>query len=379
MMAGNRRELILVGHPFAPIGRGEDIRCAFRAFREVGVFPLVRDIYSLEPRSDPGIEAEIVGSLVDHLSPAINIFFINGDEVEQVLSHLRDELATTAYNIIYPQWELSVYPTEWADYLDRFDEIWAPSQFVFDSIRKAVSKPIFYMPLPVEVRLTSFLGRRYFGLPESSYLYLFFFDFRSYIERKNPFAVIEAFERVCAARPQEDVRLVIKLNRPTRSRKAARDFQRFKTRVNECESADRVIVIDRLFTDNEVKNLIRCCDCFVSLHRAEGFGRGMAEAMYLGRPVVATGYSGNLDFMNEANSCLVQYELTEVGEGQYPHAKGQVWAEPNIDDAVSHMVRLLDDRDWGRRLGQIASRHLRVHFSYRAIGLRYKQRLDEIL
>jgi hypothetical protein len=104
----------------------------------------------------------------------------------------------------------------------------------------------------------------------------------------------------------------------------------------------------------------------------------MAEAMLLGKPVVATGYSGNLEFMNDRNSCLVRYRLIEVGKGNYPHGENQVWADPDIEHAVFHMLRLVDDRDYGRALGRTASQDMRTHFSNRAIGLRYRRRLDEI-
>ena len=370
---------VLVGHPFAPIGRGEDIRCSFRAFRAVGHTLKIRDIYSVRTNPpDLHLEKEFSPHLVRQLGSSVNIFYINGDEVEQALRHLDGDMPSGAYNIICPQWELSLYPKEWAEQLDRFDEVWAPSKFVFDSLRKAVSKPLFHMPLATEVKLTSFLGRRYFGLPESSYLFLFYFDFRSYIERKNPFAVLEAFERVCAARPKEDIRLVIKLNRPMGPSRWEADFPRFMKAIKQSKCIDKIIIIDKVITDNEVKNLVRCCDCFISLHRSEGYGRGMAEAMFLGKPVIATGYSGNLDFMNEANSLLVPYKLIEVGEEQYPHWEGQVWADPDIDRAVEYMIKLLDDREYGRRLGQVASRYLRTHFGYRATGLRYLNRIEEI-
>jgi glycosyltransferase involved in cell wall biosynthesis len=370
---------VLVGHPFAPIGMGEHIRCSWRAFQAAGLTLPIRDIYSLESRSDQAFEHEFGGHLVQRLSPTVNIFHINGDEVEQALTHIGNKLPSGAYNIIYPMWELSIYPPEWAKQLDRFDEIWAPSKFVFDSVTKSVSKPVFHMPLATDVRLTSFLGRRYFSLPENSYLFLFYFDFRSWIDRKNPFAAIEALEKVCATRPGEDVRLVIKVNRPPSPSPWEADFPRFMRAVEQTKHADSVIVIDRILTDNEIKNLVRCCDCFVSLHRSEGYGKGLAEAMFLGKPVVATGYGGNLDFMNENNSCLLRYSLVNVEEGQYPYARGQVWAEPDIDHAVHYMLKLLDERDYGRKLGEIASRHIRTCFSYRAIGLRYNNRLEEIL
>jgi glycosyltransferase involved in cell wall biosynthesis len=378
-MSDGNRTLVLVGHPFAPIGMGEHIRCSWRAFQAAGLTLPVRDIYSLERRSDPVLEQEFGGRLVQKLSSAINIFHINGDEVEQALAHIGPDLPPGAYNIVYPVWELSIYPQEWARQLERFDEVWATSKFVFDGISKAVSKPVFNMSQATEVRLTSFLGRRYFGLPESSYLFLFYFDFRSWIDRKNPFAALEAFEKVCGARPRKDVRFVIKLNRPAGPSPWQADFPRFMRAIEQSKHRDRIIIIDKVLTDNEVKNLVRCCDCFVSLHRSEGYGRGLAEAMFLGKPVIATAYGGNLDFMSETNSCLVHYSLIALKEGQYPYPKGQVWAEPDVDHAVSYMLRLLDDRDYGRTLGEIASRHIRTHFSYRAIGLRYKNRLEEIL
>jgi glycosyltransferase involved in cell wall biosynthesis len=369
---------VLVGHPLAPIGRGEDIRCSFRAFQITGLTLPIRDIYSLRSNSDPALEKEFGDHLVRQLSSDVNIFHINGDEVEQATRHIGSDLPPGAYNIVYPAWELSIYPQEWAKQLERFDEIWSISEFVFDSIAKAVSKPVFHMPLATDVKLTSFLSRRHFGLPENSYLFLFYFDFRSWVDRKNPFAVIKAFEEVCAARPDEDVRLVIKLNRPTSSSNREADFSRFTEAIERSKHADHVTIIDRVLTDNEIKNLVRCCDCFVSLHRSEGYGRGLAEAMFLGKAVIATGYSGNLDFMDKTNSCLVRYKLVDVEESQYPFAKGQVWAEPDIDDAIGYMLKLLDDRNYGRKLGGIASRHIRTYFSYRAIGLRYKQRLDQL-
>jgi glycosyltransferase involved in cell wall biosynthesis len=231
----------------------------------------------------------------------------------------------------------------------------------------------------VHIQLSSFLGRRYFCLPESPYLFLFCFDLRSYIDRKNPLAVIKAFEHVCDARSEKDIQLVIKLQGQDSCARARVALKEFMKRV-ECSSArERIIVIETVFSDNEIKNLIRCCDGFVSLHRAEGFGRGMAEAMLLGKPVVATGYSGNLDFMNESNSCLVRYKMVEVEKGSYPYAENQVWADPDIDHAVSHMLKLADNRDYGRTLGSVASRHIRMHFSARAIGLRYQRRIQEIL
>jgi glycosyltransferase involved in cell wall biosynthesis/SAM-dependent methyltransferase len=333
----------------------------------------VRGIYNMEC-DDSDLRSEIVGCLVQELSPDVNIFYVNGDMVEQSLEQVRADLPASAYNIIYPMWELSQYPLDWAKQLNKFDEIWTPSKFTHQSIKSAVSKPVLHMPVAGEINLSTFLGRRYFDIPESAFVFLFFFDFTSYMERKNPFAVLQAFEDLSRLCLNEDLCLVIKVKggetRPN-------DYTVFSDYV--ARSKSRLLVIDKALSDNEMKNLIRCCDCFVSLHRSEGVGLGLSAAMFMEKPVVATGYSGNLDFMTEENSCLVRYDLCSVPDGAYPFSEGQVWAEPDIAQAVDHMFKLVSDRDYARELGRRASQDIRVNFSYRAAGLRYLNRIREIV
>jgi glycosyltransferase involved in cell wall biosynthesis len=221
--------------------------------------------------------------------------------------------------------------------------------------------------------LSSPVGRRQFGIPELAYAFLFFFDFSSYVDRKNPFGTIEAFARLRNERPSADLCLILKTN--TANAKPA-DRRRFEAAVGSLSG--HLHVIDETLTDNETKNLVHCCDCFVSLHRSEGFGHGLSEAMFLGKPVIATRYSGNLDFMNDENSFLVDCDLVPVGKDQYVFSEGQVWAEPRIDQAVGFMGGLVDRPDEGRRRGRVASRHIRQFFSYRAMGLRYRARLEHV-
>lgn len=364
--------ILLAGHPFAPIGMGEHIRCTFRSLQSVGIQPRILDIYGMyAPGSECSVDLE--ESLTRDLAE-INIFHLNGDEVEQALTHLDRQTFPGVYTIIYPAWELSKYPKDWAIQLDRFHEVWAPSTFVQAGMEQTVTVPVRHMPLACEVRLSSFLGRRYFGIPESSYVFLFFFDFRSYVSRKNPYAVVECFRTVLKQRPYAHLVLVMKLHGVEQAPEEAKRF---------CESLSdirqQVVLLDTIMDDNEVKNLVRCCDAFVSLHRSEGFGRGLSEAMYLGKPVIGTAYSGNMDFMNSENSLLVNYRLIPVPQGAYPFAEGQVWAEPDQEEAVRHMLRVIDDPDFGREIGRRASRRIRRDFGYRKIGLHYVNRLQQIL
>jgi glycosyltransferase involved in cell wall biosynthesis len=363
----------LVGHPFMPIGMGEHLRRVHRALRAAGTEASVRDVYGMG-RNDSDIRREFDGYLVQEFSPDLNIFCLNADEILPSLKHLSDTLPKNAFNIVYPMWELSKYPTEWGEQLNKFDEVWVASTFTQRAIQPTVDKEVMYMPLAGEIKLNSFLGRRYFGILESSFVFLFFFDFTSYMERKNPFAVLQAFEDLCKRRPSDDLCLVIKAKGGEKKRD---DYDRFREYVARYKT--RVMVIENTLSDNEMNNLVRCCDCFLSLHRSEGFGLGLIGAMFLGKAVVATAYSSNLDFMTEENSCLVRNKLCAVSKGAYPFAEGQQWAEADIGDAVHHMVRLVSDRDYTLMIGENASRHIRVHFSYQAAGLRYLDRIREIL
>jgi glycosyltransferase involved in cell wall biosynthesis len=366
------QSLSLVGHPYAPIGMGEHVRCSYRAMRSVAVKPRMTDIYKIQsPDSD---EATEFASAASDTPSAINIFHINGDEVEQAMAHLTYNEPWTGYKIIYPAWELARYPKKWAMQLDRFDEIWAPSQFIKESIEVVCTSPVFHMPLACEVVLSSFFSKRYFGIPESDYTFLFFFDVRSYSRRKNPEAAVAAFRRLLKLRPFSRARLVLKIN-------GADTGQQIVNELNESlrDISDSVTIITRKMSDNEAKNLVRCCDCFLSLHRSEGFGRGMAEAMFLGKPVIATAYSGNMDFMSAETALLVPFELVPVGRNAYPHWENQVWANPSDDAASHHMVKLVDNPDFGRELGRRASLDIRVRSSYRNTGLRYLLRLEQIV
>lgn len=362
--------ITLVGHAFAPSGRGEDVRCSFRALAAAGVSSRVLDIYGLSVH-DPDHEAEMGAAVTRELGTGVNLFHINGDEIDQALRHLGAEDLPKGRNVIYPNWELSRYPADWAEQLERFDEIWAPSRFVLDGLRQATATPVYHMPLATEVRLRSFLGRRAFGIPEGSYVFLFFFDFTSFIARKNPFAAVEAFAQLVKARPHDNVTFVIKLNN---SRQRTRDFEEFQRRIEPFRN--RILIIDRALSDNEMKNLVRLSDCFISLHRSEGYGRGLAEAMFLGKPVIATGYSGNMDFTTPETALLVDYTLVPVEDGSYPRSGGQVWADADTAKAAAHMVRLLDDPGFGRALGRKAGLHMRRSFAYPAIGLRYRDRIE---
>lgn len=362
-------EITLVGHPFAPIGMGETLRSTFRSFRAVGLCPKILDVFE-SSQPDVDMWTEFSPHLTQHTGNGINIFCINGNEVDPILQHL-GQRAVGGKRIIQPAWELPHYPAEWAREVERFDEAWGFSSFVSSTLKSAVSIPVRTLPLATAIRRIRNLGRRDFGIPEGAFVFLFFFDLTSFIERKNPFATLNAFQKVIDSFAGGDIRFVVKLNS---SHAKAADRQRFLEFIQPF--GDHVILLDRRMDDAEVKALHLCADAFVSLHRAEGYGFGLAEAMFLQKPVIGTGWSGNLDFMNHENSILISYKLVPVPANAYPHAQGQEWAEADNDEAAQAMIRLAKSRSYGEALGLRASRFIRTFFSHRAIGLRAKALLN---
>jgi glycosyltransferase involved in cell wall biosynthesis len=361
--------LTQIGHPFNPIGTGRATRLVFAAARAAGIEVAVRDVYKFQTPETAQARA-IVPHLTDECG-AVNIFHLNGDEIEPALKHLGGLPA--GHNIISPFWELPRFPEEWARQVQKFDEVWAASAFIQKTLEAAVTIPVRHMPLPTEITLDSFLGRRHFGIPEDSYAFFTFFDGRSYMARKNPQAVVDGFRQVIAARPFARTCLVIKLHGGA---SAPIELKTFLASLKDL--GPRIITIDATMQEQEVHNLIRACDCFISLHRAEGFGLGMAEAMALEKPVIATAWSGNMDFMTAENSHLITYKLIPVRKDAYPHAENQEWADPDLTAATNAMLTVLDNPPAGRLLGKRAARDMRTTHSLRAAGLRYARRLVEI-
>lgn len=193
------------------------------------------------------------------------------------------------------------------------------------------------------------------------------FDAHSIVERKNPGAVIQAFKRAFPAEP--DARLVLKV---THADRALLDRLR-------SEAADaRVLVVDRVFDREEVNSLLALSDCYVSLHRSEGFGLTLAEAMALGKPVIATAHSANLDFMGVSNSLLVRYRMVRLEQDYPPYPRGSAWADPDVDHAAELMRTVYGDPDRGRKLGARAREDVMAYLSPAAAGARMVERLSLI-
>ena len=366
---------VLIGHPYAVLGRAEDIRTGACAFAAANVPFALRNTFGEYGKEMATLHQDFpfMDRIDPHAAHKANIFFLNANEMDDAYAHLGSQFFAGRYNIGYFAWELSQFPEAWVNEFRYFDEIWAPSRFIQQAVADKASCPVVWMPLAVEPICSTPLSREYFGLPEDRFLVLFFFDFRSFIQRKNPWAALRAFAAAFRENHSAPVNLVIKLIGADARPDDYRDFL-----ASEAMRDPRVILINRVMTDREIKELVRLCDCFLSLHRSEGFGRGLAEAMYYGKPVVATGYSGNLDFMNEANSCLVDCTLIPVGAEEYPYGAGQRWAEPDAEQAAWYLRRLVTDSVYATGIGQQAAHYIQTYHSFAAIGARHRRRLEQL-
>lgn len=267
-------------------------------------------------------------------------------------------------------WEMEQLPAEWLGRGDEVDEIWAPTRFIADAMRAAFRKPVFPMLPGMELSPFDPLPRSAFGLRDDRFVFSFVFDMNSRIQRKNPVGLIHAFRK--AFRRDEPVDLVIKVSPPESYYKE--QWSELRTEVD----AAGVTLIDRVLTRPELLAFLNASDCYASLHRSEGFGLTCAEAMLLGKPVVATGYSGNLDFMTPANSYLVDYDRVTLEQDIDPYPRGAAWAEPRLDHAAELLRRVYDRRDEAAEKGRQAMKDVRETLSLTASGRRMADRLDTL-
>ncbi|GJE52626.1 hypothetical protein GOFOIKOB_5699 [Methylobacterium tardum] len=306
----------------------------------------------------------------------INLLHLNAEAVPLAFSILPEATFQNSYNIGYFFWELNKMPEAHFLALDLLDEIWVSSEYVRTIYEARTDKPVVNVGMAVEdlpPDLRPHLGFRQDGV----FTFLTTFDSFSFAERKNPLAVIRAFQ-AAFERENREVALIIKTWNRSRVSDA---YQVSVWRVidNLIRDDPRIRVIDETFTYEQILSLKLACDCYVSLHRAEGFGFGMLEAMQLGRPVIATAYSGNMEFCTPDNCYLVDYDLIAVGHDEYPGVeRGSTWADPKIASAAAAMREVLYSRDEMARRGMRAAQCVKNNFSIDAISKRYNRRLDSI-
>jgi glycosyltransferase involved in cell wall biosynthesis/SAM-dependent methyltransferase len=275
-----------------------------------------------------------------------NVIVVNADQLRHFADEVGPEFFAGRYTIGQWAWELEEFPKTSLEAFDIVDEVWTISEFTRASVAAATDKPVFAFPLPIIEPTVPFgIDRERLGLPEG-FLFLFCFDLFSALERKNPVGLVEAFRR--AFRPNEGPVLVIKA---INGSSCVEDLERLRWAARGRRD---ILVLDRYFDAQDNTALMALADCYVSLHRSEGFGLTMSEAMSLGKPVIATGYSGNMDFMNADNAYLVPWTKATVPAGAGPYRQGAHWADPDLDAAASLMRHVVDHPDEAMEVGRRA-------------------------
>ncbi len=304
----------------------------------------------------------------DGLHHGFEIVAVNADELPSFVARLGEDYFQGPRIGIWG-WETDTIPARWQRAFALVQEIWVYSRFMAQNIGAAAPVPTIALPPPVQPPVEPAQPQR-LDVPDEGFLFLFVFDYLSTIQRKNPVGLIEAFKRAFA--PGEGPRLLLKtINGPLRPLAEEEVLWAAHGRPD-------IHVIDRSLSGEELNGLMAACDAYVSLHRSEGFGLTMAEAMAIGKPVIGTGYSGNLDFMNAENSYLVDYELGRVGPDCEIYPPEGAWAMPSVEHAAQLMRRVVERPEEAAAIGARAREDVLRELSPQATGRAMRGRLEEL-
>jgi len=365
-----KKGITLVGYPCADIGEGELLRQTARAFLKNNInLGIYNFNFGIQSSQNNQSLASFIRSDNPHLT---NIFHLKPDQFEAFVVSLGNSFVKGRYNIGFWTWELSDLPESWMVSVKYFHEIWCPSRFIQSAVSKFITEPAaVYMPPALEIEDSKGFDRSFFKLPKDRFLFIFIFDFKSCFSRKNPMGCVRAFQEAFH-KMDKSVGLVLKSI-------GGEQYPNEFSKLNKAIQADsRITFIDAMYSSEEIIGLISVCDSFVSLHRSEGIGLSIAQSMLLGKPVIATRYSGNIDFTRPDNSCLVDYKLIEVGEGEYPFSRDQVWADPNIDQASDYMRKLVEDNEYRDAMSRAGYSYIKTYHSYETVGEKYRRRLIDL-
>ncbi len=326
----------IYGYIFAEHGVGEAVRLLTKNVQQAGLdFSIIPYLETFSRQEAPITDLGSAEAIYD-----MNILVINADTVPKFVRRFGPEILEGRYNIGLWSWEIEDLPDWMADSAQYLDEIWAVSSFTAEAIARSVSCPVLAVPHPIPILQSKPTQREKLGLA-GDFLFLFCFDFNSIFERKNAPAIIEAFKLAFPA--DHDACLVLKTINGV-------DFpQQMELLQAAAIDYPNVKVVDGYLQSHEQQELMNACDAYVSLHRAEGFGLTLGEAMSLGKPLIATAYSGNLDFMTDENSYMVPYDLVEIGEGCDPYPATSRWAEPRVEAAADLMRRVFEHPEEARK------------------------------
>ena len=355
----------IAGYVSGEFGIGEGVRANIRAAEAAGI-PFVINNFTRSPHRKQ--DTTYKNFSADNPHP-VNLIQVNADEVPTFLKHTGSRYLKNRYNIGFWAWELPEFPPEWQPAFSHFNEIWTYSNACAEAISAVSPIPVIKIMPSISLAQPS-LDREALNLPKDKFIFLFVFDFFSRIERKNPLAAIAAFKQAFGG--DNRVLLVIK------SANSGKHIEAQKLLKSATDNCANIKHIDGCLSKQEINGLLYNCDCYLSLHRCEGFGLTMAEAMFYGKPVIATGYSSNTEFMNVGNSFLVKYKLVPIAADCGPYKKGNMWAEPDTQHAADLMRHVFNNYQEAREIGKIGAEEIKTLLNPQVVGSKIAKRLEYI-
>jgi hypothetical protein len=327
--------LYVLGHT-NETGLGNNLKMSVRALQETGIEPI---ILSADDTNFTIDKNEI--KVATKFKKPVILFHINADRVPDEISKLPSDFVNRAYKIGFFLWETSIPPKSHLLGLNIVDDIWVPTNYLTKIYGKYTSSRVLNIKKgitpPKDIKK---LSRNLFSLSDDDFVFLAMGDFHSSIVRKNPLGVVQAFKHAFPNR--DDVKLILKIRNI--------EYDHWSNRNGHWDNVEeeiigdpRITVFDKNLSDSEYWGMLRMCDCFVSLHKAEGFGYGLAHSMLMETPVITSDYSGSQDFCTESTAFLVPVKEVIIEKHEMPFTvKGACWAEPNIEIASQLMQGIVE-------------------------------------
>ncbi|MGO1120658.1 glycosyltransferase [Rhodovibrionaceae bacterium A322] len=355
-------------------GLGRNAEVSKEAFTAAGITPV--PIFADKAPFVPEAQAVEEGTQTDR---PIVLFHTNANRFPRDLMHLPLDLQKRAYRIGFFLWEASELPADNKLALDLVDEIWVPSRYLQKIFSRYTDKPVhlvgkgLFLPPPVPK-----FNRQELGLEEDDFVFLNISNFDSSLVRKNPLGAVEAFQAAFPDDPK--VKLVLKTLNVAEDHWSNLD-KHWQQVVHLAKSDPRVVILDRHLPDSGYWGLLRSCDAFISLHRSEGFGYGLVDALQLGKPVVVSDYSGSQDFCSAETASLVPVTEVFVPEGALPGLarNGAKWGDPDLTVAAQQLRNLRENADLGQQQTEKAKALLQRTYSPYKLTSKYKNHYRRIV
>ena len=355
----------LAGFLESAVGAGEAARRYLAALRAVGVAVRARDI---ELPGRDRAQADFPDARPHPLRrPRFNVICLNPEQLMPYLASPAAPRSRGRWTVAVWLWEVDVLPRAWDEAARQVSEVWACSEFSAERIRAGIGAQVVAMHPPLLPPQA--VSPPTLDLP-TGFRVLVIFDYLSTIQRKNPVGAIEAYRRAVA--PGDGVQLIVKSVNGAHRPEAREQVERAAAGRSD------ILLIDGTISGRARDALVAACDCLLSLHRSEGFGLSLADAMAAGKPVIATRFGGNTEFMSDDNSYLIGFETTKVGAGCEHYPPEANWAEPNAAEAAAALRAVLDDAAEARRRGSRAQADVREQLAPERIGQRMAERLVDL-